>query len=100
MKKVHKKHNFLLDKIPYILFILILVIAVIIFFSVRSCLPLDFFSGRPENTENDIEYSLYIASPVSGQLFDFINQNETIPVEIRAKEVESTDFIIKVMVNE
>jgi hypothetical protein len=99
MKKVHKKRSFLLDKIPYILFVLISIIAVIIFFSVRSCLPLTFFSGTPKNTENDIKYSLFIASPSSGQIFDFINQNETVPVKIRAKEAESTDYIIKVMVN-
>src|SRR4030043_1147389 len=100
MRKVRNKYKFLLDKIPYILFGFILIIAVIIFFSVRSCMPLTFFSGMPENKESEIEYSLFIASPSNGQTFDFVNQNETVPIEIKAKEAESLDYIIKVLINE
>ena len=100
MRKVRNKYKFLLDKIPYILFGFILIIAIIIFFSVRSCMPLTFFSGMPENKESEIEYSLFIASPSNGQTFDFVNQNETVPIEIKAKEAESLDYIIKVLINE
>jgi len=101
MKKSYKKHSiFILDKAPYILFVLILIIAVIIFFSVRSCMPLTFFSGVKEETEEKIEYTLFIASPTNGEVFDFINQNEAVPIEIKAKEVENTDYTIKVLVND
>ena len=100
MKKNYKRRVFILDKVPYILFGSILIIAIIIFLPVRSCMPLNFFSGVQEETENESEYSLFIASPTNDKVFNFINQNETVPVEIKAKEVESTNYTIKVLVND
>jgi len=99
-KKVPKRSKFILDKFPYILFALILIISIIIFFSVRSCLPLPFFSGVTYETEEESEYTLYIASPINDKVFDFINQNETVPIEIKAKEVENTGYTIKVFAND
>lgn len=98
MKIKHK--IFLLDKFPYILFGIILIFSIIVFFSVRSCMPLNFFSGVREETEGKSEYSIYISSPTNNKTFSFINQNEIVPVEIKAKEVENTDYIIKLMVND
>jgi len=95
-----KRRKFILDKAPYILFGVIAVIAVIIFFSVRSCLPLNFFSSSQQETESESEYTLFIASPTNGESFDFINQNETVPVEVRAKEAENTGYTIKLLVND
>ncbi|MBU4483248.1 MAG: hypothetical protein L6305_07125 [Actinomycetia bacterium] len=100
MKKNYKRRVFVLDKVPYILFGAILIIALIIFLPVRSCMPLNFFSGVQEETEKESEYSLFIASPTNGKVFPFINQNETVPVEIKAKEVENTDYTIKLLVND
>jgi cytochrome c oxidase assembly protein Cox11 len=100
MKKNYKRRVFVLDKVPYILFGAILIIAIIIFLPVRSCMPLNFFSGVQEETEKESEYSLFIASPTNDKVFNFINQNETVPVEIKAKEVESTNYTIKVLVND
>ena len=100
MKKNYKRRVFILDKIPYILFGAILIIAIIIFLPVRSCMPLNFFSGVQEETEKESEYSLFIASPTNDKVFNFINQNETVPVEIKAKEVENTDYTIKLLVND
>jgi hypothetical protein len=99
-KKVPKRSKFILDKFPYILFGIIFLISIIIFFSVRSCLPLPFFSGAAEETEEEAEYTLYIASPTNDKVFDFINQNETVTVEIKAREVENTDYTIKVFAND
>jgi len=99
-KKVPKRSKFILDKFPYILFALILIISIIIFFSVRSCLPLPFFSGVTDETGEETGYTLYIASPINDKVFDFINQNETVPVEIKAKEAENTDYTIKVFAND
>jgi len=99
-KKVPKRSKFILDKFPYILFALILIISIIIFFSVRSCLPLAFFSGTGEEAGEESEYTLYIASPVKDKTFNFINQNETVTVEIKAKEVENTGYTIKIFIND
>lgn len=99
-KKVPKRNKFILDKFPYILFGIIFIISIIIFFSVRSCLPLPFFSGVTEETGEEAEYTLYIASPTNDKVFDFINQNETVPVEIKAKEAENTGYSIKLFIND
>jgi len=99
-KKVPKRSKFILDKFPYILFALILIISIIIFFSVRSCLPLAFFSGTGEEAGEESEYTLYIASPINNKVFNFINQNETVPVEIKAKEAENTGYTIKIFIND
>lgn len=99
MKKNHKRHTVILDKVPYILFGVILIAAVIIFFSIRSCMPLGFFSGSQEETEEEVEYTLFISSPTNDKVFDFINENEQVPVEIRAQEVENTGYVIKILVN-
>jgi len=99
-KKVPKRSKFILDKFPYILFALILIISIIIFFSVRSCLPLPFFSGVSDETGEETGYALYIASPINDKVFDFINQNETVTVEIKAKEAEKTNYTIKVFAND
>ena len=100
MKKKHKRRTVILDKIPYILFGVILIAAVIIFFSVRSCMPLSFFSGGQEETEEEeVEYTLFISSPTNDKVFDFINESEAVPVEIRAQEVENTGYTIKILVN-
>jgi hypothetical protein len=99
-KKVPKRSKFILDKFPYILFGIIFIISIIIILSVRSCLPLPFFSGVTGESEEDTEYTLYIDSPINDKVFDFINQNETVPIEIKAKEVESTGYTIKVLVND
>ncbi len=47
-----------------------------------------------------MEYSLFISSPANDKVFDFVNQNEKVPVEIKAKEVENTDYIIKLLVDD
>jgi len=99
MKKNHKRRVFILDKVPYVLFGAILIIAIIIFLPVRSCMPLNFFSGVQEETENESEYPLFIASPTNNKVF-IINKNETVPVEIKAKEVESTNYTIIVLIND
>jgi len=100
MKSRYKKNMFILDRIPYILFAFILIFAIIIFFSFRSCAPLNFFSAKEQGEEEEVDYTLVIASPANEKIFDFVNQNETVPIEIRAEEVESTDYIVKIFVDD
>ena len=99
-KKIPKRSKFILDKVPYILFGIIFIVSIIIFFSVRSCLPVGFFSGVTEETGEETDYTLYIASPVNDKVFSFINQNETVSIEIKAKEAENTGYVIKLFIND
>jgi len=101
MRKNKRKKLFMFDRAPFILFGLILITAVIIFFSVRSCSPINFFSSSSGTAENgDTEYTLFISSPTNDKVFNFINQNETVPIEIRAQEAESTDYNIRIIAND
>lgn len=99
MKKGNRKRIFILDRIPYILFVFILIVAVIIFFSIKGRLPQAFFPAE-EQEEETTEYTLFIASPINDRVFNFVNQNETVPIEIKAPEAESLGYNIKVYVND
>ncbi len=100
MRKNYSKYLSFLDRFPYILFILILVITLISFFVIQSKLSLDFFSGATEVSETEDEFSLFITSPIKNKIYNFINQNETVPIEVQAKEAEKTGYNISVLINE
>ncbi len=100
MRKNYSKYLSALDRFPYILFIIIMGISLISFYVVRNNLNLDFFSGVAEVEETESEFSIFITSPVKNKIFNFINQNETVPIEVKAKEAENTGYNISMLVNE
>ncbi len=100
MKKNYGKYLSFLDRFPYILIIIIVAFTFISFFIVRNNLNLDFFSGAVEETETEGEYSVFITSPAKNKIYDFINQNETVPIEVKAKEAENTGYSISVLIDE
>ncbi len=100
MNKKYDKYLPFLDRFPYILFIIILALSLISFFIVRNNLKLDFFSGAVEVSETEEEFSVFITSPAKNKIYDFINQNETVPIEIKAKEAENTGYSISVLIDE
>ncbi len=100
MNKKYDKYLSFLDRLHYILFIIILALTLISFFIVRNNLKLDFFSGAVEVSEAEEEFSVFITSPAKDKIYDFINQNETVPIEIKAKEAENTGYSISVLIDE
>lgn len=98
--KNYKKYSFFLDRFPYILLILIIGFSILFFIIVRNNLPLNFFSGLPEDAVSEEEYTIFITSPNNNQEFELVNRNETVPVEIKAKEIEDLDYILKVYIDD
>lgn len=101
-KRTKNKLTFILDRFPYIIFIFIIGLSIVFFFIFRNNFPLDFFSGSiqtEETSSEEEEYNVFITSPSNNDVFSFINPNETIPVEIKANEIESTGYKVKVILN-
>ncbi|HHT78654.1 MAG TPA: hypothetical protein GXZ93_02490 [Actinobacteria bacterium] len=100
-KLIKKNKTFFLDRFPIITIVVILGIAAIIFFTVINILPLDFFSGKSEIiTEKSDNYSLYFESPSKEQKFELVSNNETVPINIKSKNIEDVDCSIEVYVND
>ncbi|MBC7334644.1 MAG: Ig-like domain-containing protein, partial [Actinobacteria bacterium] len=97
--KSYKKRIFFLDRYPFIALILILAIGFFIFLLVKNSLPLNFFSGTIPEEEESKSYTIFIVSPTNDQNFSFVNRNETVPVQIKAKGAENLDYAVKVTIN-
>ncbi len=100
-KQIKKNKTFFLDRFPIITIIGIIGVAVIFFFIVINLLPLDFFSGKsdiiPEESDN---YNIYFESPSKDQKFELVNNNETVPINIKSKNIEDIDCNIEVYIND
>lgn len=90
-KKLRKQKTFFLDRFPYIIFILIIGLTLLIFFIVKDKLPLSFFSKKPVAVVAENSFDLYFASPAKNQSFDFVSINETVPIEIKGKDIENNN---------
>lgn len=100
-KQIKKSKSFFLDKFPIITIILILGLSVMFFFIVINRLPLDFFSGNSEIiSEQSDDYDLYFESPSKNQEFELVNFNETVPINIKSKNIEELDCNIEIYIND
>jgi len=100
MKNKYKKYVFFLDRFPYIVFILVIGLAILLFFSINNRLDLGFFAPRAPVEDNQESYNIFISSPNDGDIFNFVNQNETVPIEVKAKQIEDKDFDVNVLIND
>ncbi|MGM0365738.1 MAG: sugar-binding protein [Actinomycetota bacterium] len=100
MKNKYKKYVFFLDRFPYIVFLLVIGLSILFFISINNRLDLGFFSGQPPLEETVESYDVFISSPADGETFDMVNQNETVPVEIKALQIEGEDYEVNVLVND
>jgi len=100
-KQIKKSKTFFLDRFPIITIIMIIGLALIIFFTVINRFPLDFFSGTAETiSEESDNYDLYFESPSKNQKFELVNTNETVPINIKSKNIEELDCEIEVYIND
>ena len=100
-KQIKKNKTFFLDRFPIITIVIIIALSLIIFFTIINLIPLDFFSGSSEVfTEEPDDYNLYFESPSKNQEFEIVNNNETIPINIKSKNIEELDCSIEVYINE
>jgi len=99
-KKLKKQKTFFMDRFPYIIFILIIGISLIIFFVVKARLPLAVFTKKTVAVEAANTLDLYFASPTKNQTFELVSVNETVPVEIKGKNVENNEnYNVNIFVN-
>jgi hypothetical protein len=90
-KKIKKQKTIFTDRFPYIIFILIIGISIIMFFIIKDRLPLSFFSNKTSTTIAASTFDLYFASPAKNQAFALVSVNETVPIEIKGKDIESNN---------
>ena len=45
-------------------------------------------------------YSMLVASPNNGEAFDFVNKNESVPIEIKSKDIEGLDYKLNLVIND
>jgi len=101
-KKNYNKYTSFTDRFPFIIVAAILVFAIIFIFQFRSKYPLPFFSGISAATQDTASdsYSILVASPNDGEVFDFVNKNESVPIEIKSKGIEGLGYKLNLVIND
>jgi len=101
-KKKHNKYTGIADRFPFIVVVIIFVIAVIFIFQFKARYPLTFFSDTITTTQDTVNtsYSILIASPANNQVFNFVSKNEYVPIEVKSEEIEGFDYRINVVIND
>ncbi|MHB1347236.1 MAG: sugar-binding protein [Candidatus Humimicrobiaceae bacterium] len=98
--KLKKQKTFFTDRFPYIIFILIIGLSFVIFFIIKDQLPLDVFTKKTTPVESQSSLDLYFASPTKNQSFELVNENETVPIEIKGKNIENDEnYNINIFLN-
>ncbi|MCL4377640.1 MAG: hypothetical protein M1409_04550 [Actinobacteria bacterium] len=110
MNKNYKKYTSLADRFPFIIFAVIIVIAVIIVLRFSAKFTFPFFSGQASTsqTQNSTQqtsqiqqYPMLISSPENGQAFIFANGTETVPIKVDLKEdISSTGYKLNIILSD
>ncbi len=89
-EKKYNKYTSISDRFPFIIVILILIFAVIFIFQFKARFPLLFFSGSNITVQDttSASFPIFVASPTNEEVFNFINKNEYVPIEIKSKKIE------------
>jgi len=101
MRRKYNKYTSIADRFPFIAFIIILGLSIFFLFVFAERFPLNFFSGSQASqiVKETSDYSIYIISPSNKQVFEFVNENESVPVEIKSKDIEKLDYKLKLLAN-
>ena len=101
-KKNYNKYTSFTDRFPFIIVALILVFAIVFVFQFKAKYPLPFFSGTIAATQDtaSASYSILVASPNDEEVFDFVNKNESVPIEIKSKEIEGLNYKLNLVIND
>jgi hypothetical protein len=101
-RKNYNKYTSFIDRFPFIIFAAILVFAIIFIFQFKAKYPLPFFSSSSAATQDtaSASYSILVASPNNGEVFDFINKNESVPIEIKSSQIEGLGYKLNLVIND
>ena len=101
-EKKYNKYTIFTDRFPYIIFVIIIVLAIVFIVQIKERYPLSFFSNTSTTTQSEtsVSYSIFVASPSEGEVFDFVNKNESVPIEIKSKEIEDLNYKLNLVIND
>ena len=101
-KKNYNKYTSLVDRFPFIIVAIILVCAIIFVFQFKAKYPLPFFSSTSTATQDtaSASYSMLVTSPNNEEVFDFVNKNESVPIEIKSKGIEGLNYKLNLIIND
>jgi len=101
MKKKYRKYTSIPDRYPFIAVAVVIGIAILFFFIFKARFPLTYFSGTNEQNivQETSDFFIFVDSPKDEQEFKFVNKNESIPIEITSKDIESSDYKLKLIIN-
>jgi len=101
-KKNYNKYTSFIDRFPFIIFALILVCAIIFVFQFKAKYPLPFFSSSGLATQDttSASYSILVTSPNNEEIFDFVNKNESVPIEIKSTDIEGLGYKLNLVIND
>ena len=101
-KKNYNKYTSFIDRFPFIIVALMLVFAIIFIFQFKAKYPLPFFSSTSTATQDmaSASYSILVASPNNEEVFDFVNKNEYVPIEIKSKAIEGINYKLNLVIND
>ncbi|MCL4416678.1 MAG: hypothetical protein M1365_08300 [Actinobacteria bacterium] len=101
-KKYYNRFTSFPDRFPFIILALIMVFAVIFVFQFKTKYPLPFFSGGGSATQDmeNTSYPILVATPTGAEIFDFVNKNEFVPIEIKSKTIEKLDYKLNLIIDD
>ena len=101
-KKNYNKYTSFTDRFPFIIVAVILVFAIIFIFQFKAKYPLPFFSSTGAATQDtaSASYSILVTSPNNEEVFDFVNKNESVPIEIKSTEIEGLGYKLNLVIND
>jgi hypothetical protein len=101
-KKNYNKYTIFTDRFPFIIVALILVFAVIFVFQFKAKYPVPFLSGTSTTTQGtaSASYSILGTSPAHGEVFNFVNKDLPVPIEIKSKGIEGLNYKLNLVIND
>ena len=101
-KKNYNKYTSFIDRFPFIIVALMLVFAIIFIFQFKAKYPLPFFSKSSTATQDmaSASYSILVTSPNNEEIFNFVNKNESVPIEIKSKAIEGINYKLNLVIND
>ena len=102
MKKDYSKYMIFTDRFPYIIFVLIIVMALIFVFQFMEKFPMRVFSASAATTTipSSTSYNILLTSPSQDAIFDFPNKNAYVPIEAKFKGAEEVDYKLNLLIND
>jgi hypothetical protein len=100
-KKNYNIYTSFSDRFPFIALSLIIVFAIIIMFQFKIKYPMPFFSDNANvQVNSNISYTILVTSPNNKEVFNFVNKNDFVPIEVRSRQIEGLSYKLNIVIND